>query len=223
MPSTNFLQWNSSETNQETDAEYLADSQRLGGAPVGAVFPSPLANKIFYQLSTFCTAFANFMVANGQSASDASLSALQAAFAALLAPPTTVLKTGNGSSPYTTSSTSYVVVDGTSLAYTVTIPLGWKLVILTTGVMYVTVSSNTAGFIGLYDTESASILTQEEIYLPELETGGVPWSLNWVVAGDGNSHTIELQYKATNGSDAVYIDNVGTRTPTMVFILTPSN
>lgn len=79
--STNFLQWNPTEANQETDAQYLADALRVGGAPVDAIYPSPLANKVFYQASTMAKAFADFMVAQGLSPSDASLASLKASIA----------------------------------------------------------------------------------------------------------------------------------------------
>jgi len=74
--STNFLQWNPTEANQETDAEYTADTLRAGGATVDALFPSPLANKLFFQASTMAAAIAQFMVAQGISASDSNLATL---------------------------------------------------------------------------------------------------------------------------------------------------
>lgn len=74
MPSTNFIQWNPGAANQETDATYSADTQRSGGAAVNSPFSSALANKLFYQLSTFVTAFANVLVAKGFSPNDGSAS-----------------------------------------------------------------------------------------------------------------------------------------------------
>lgn len=74
--STNFLQWNSGESNQETDAEYLADAQRTEGFQTNQKVPSPLLNKILYQSSTFVTAFANALVNAGYSPSDANLATL---------------------------------------------------------------------------------------------------------------------------------------------------
>ena len=73
---TNLLQWNPTGANQETDAAYLADSQRSGGATNPSLFDATLANKAFYQWSTYLeglfTAFAN----KGFSTSDANLSTL---------------------------------------------------------------------------------------------------------------------------------------------------
>jgi hypothetical protein len=89
MPSTNFIQVNPNANNQETDSAYSSDSQRSGGM-VSGVFASILANKIFYQSSTFITAFANFLVAKGYSPNDGSaspstaLANLQTVFANLI-------------------------------------------------------------------------------------------------------------------------------------------
>lgn len=74
--SSNFLQWNPTEANQETDAAYNSDALRSGGAMVGAIFPSATANKLFFQLSTMVTALANFIVAQGGTAEDANLATL---------------------------------------------------------------------------------------------------------------------------------------------------
>jgi len=78
MATTNLLQWNPTAANQENDAAYLADSQRSGGATNPSLFDATLANKLFYQMSTFLaglfTAFAN----KGFSTSDANLATLTA-------------------------------------------------------------------------------------------------------------------------------------------------
>jgi hypothetical protein len=81
-----FLQWNPNETNQETDAQYLADSQRASGAVNDTPLPAPLGNKAFYQWSTFCAAFGT-MMANKPGAyvlDDSSESALAAVLANIL-------------------------------------------------------------------------------------------------------------------------------------------
>lgn len=59
---TNLLQFNPDQTNQETDATYLADSNRSGGFGTDAIWPSVLANKTLNLLSNYLfalfTAFA---------------------------------------------------------------------------------------------------------------------------------------------------------------------
>lgn len=76
MASTNFLQFNPSLNNAESDATYLADTQRLGGATTAAIFASVLANKLFYQQSTFVAAFCQMMVNKGYSPNDANFATL---------------------------------------------------------------------------------------------------------------------------------------------------
>ena len=75
MPgTTNFIQFNPNALNQENDSAYAADSLRAGGAPANAIYPSPLANKSFFQWSTFIAAFAQMMAVKGYSPNDGSAS-----------------------------------------------------------------------------------------------------------------------------------------------------
>lgn len=85
MPTTNFQQWNPSQANQESDSGYAGDSQRAGGAATNAIFPSPLANKLFYQLSTMVAAMAGYLNSQGQNAQDTDLGVLIAAIQAAIA------------------------------------------------------------------------------------------------------------------------------------------
>ena len=94
--SNNFLQWNGTAANQEDDAAYAADAQRTGGAAVDAIFASPLANKLFYQMTTFITALARALAAKGYNVSDADLSTLQAVLSNILTQADTPLPIANG-------------------------------------------------------------------------------------------------------------------------------
>lgn len=78
MASTNLLQWNPTAANQETDSAYLSDSQRAGGATNPAIFSALLANKMFYQVTTYLTALFTALANKGFATSDASLSTLTA-------------------------------------------------------------------------------------------------------------------------------------------------
>lgn len=78
---TNFLQWNPGAANQETDAQYAADSMRTGGAPNGTIFSSSTANKLFYQLSTLAAALTQSLANKGYSPVDTSLSTLEGVLA----------------------------------------------------------------------------------------------------------------------------------------------
>ena len=68
--STNFLQWNPGQANQETDAQYSTDAQRTGGATMSSIFSSITANKLFYQLSTMVSALAQMLANKGYTVSD---------------------------------------------------------------------------------------------------------------------------------------------------------
>lgn len=103
MATNNFLQWDPALTNAESDAVYLADTTRSGGALTGQLLPSPLGNKAFYQWSTFVAAFSEMMKDKGFDMSDAD-------FATLVAQLTNVLTTADFEDsieivPYATSIT----------------------------------------------------------------------------------------------------------------------
>ena len=75
--SSNFQQFNPGSVNQESDSAYTSDALRSGGITTDAIFASALANKLFYQLSTFVAAFAAALAAQGLVVSDANLATLQ--------------------------------------------------------------------------------------------------------------------------------------------------
>ncbi len=84
MGSTNFLQWNPGQNNQESDAAWAADSQRVGGATNDEAFPSPTANKLFYQASTGVTALMQMMATKGFVVNDTNIATLASVLSALL-------------------------------------------------------------------------------------------------------------------------------------------
>jgi hypothetical protein len=73
---TNLIPWNPTGANQETDAQYLADSQRASGAVDPEFFDATLANKAFYQWSTYLTALFQAFAAKGFTTSDSNLNTL---------------------------------------------------------------------------------------------------------------------------------------------------
>lgn len=75
---TNVIQWNPTAANQESDSAYLADSQRAGGATNPSLFDATLANKAFFQWSTYLTALFQAFAAKGFTTSDSNLSTLTA-------------------------------------------------------------------------------------------------------------------------------------------------
>lgn len=78
MATTNVQQWNPTAVNQETDTEYTADSQRVGGATDPSLFDATLANKLFYQLTTYMDALFTAFANKGFTTSDSNLSTLTA-------------------------------------------------------------------------------------------------------------------------------------------------
>ena len=133
---------------------------------------------------------------------------------------TLTLKKGSGSGNYTTSSTGYVDVDATNLAYTVTIPIGWKLAIWASASVFSGTAIANIG-LSLFDSSTIVEAEAEPVAINNAANISTP---PWVINGDGASHTIKLQFKTTVGADAANIFNSSaTLLPTMVFLLTPSN
>ena len=84
MGSTNILIFNPTQANQETDAEYLADATRLGGALNGDAWQDVSANKTLDQASIMVAALAQMMANKGFTISDASYAPLVAQLANIL-------------------------------------------------------------------------------------------------------------------------------------------
>jgi len=78
-----ILQWNPSSNNQQTNGEYLVDPMRTGGAVPG-IFTKELANKLFYQLTTVCSALGEMMSNKGYTVSDANIASLITVFSNIL-------------------------------------------------------------------------------------------------------------------------------------------
>src|SRR5262249_5711398 len=130
------------------------------------------------------------------------------------------LKSGSGSGNYTSKSTSYVQVDGSNLAFAVTVPTGWKLLIQASGTAR---SSSPAAPLSFALADNGSVLVEQSL-APRATGSGAAFGLNWIVTGDGASHAIDLRFKTGNGSSAVNVANsTPTNVPVMTFVLMPSN
>src|ERR1035438_10135815 len=85
MAITNFLQWDGTGSNMESDTQYSQDTQRSNGFVSGpSIWPSLLANKTLYQLTTFQAAYCQMLVAKGYSTSDANIATLATVLANIL-------------------------------------------------------------------------------------------------------------------------------------------
>lgn len=142
-----------------------------------------------------------------------------------LAIPTVTLKKGTASGiNYSSASGAFVDVDVANLAYTVTIPLGWKLVIAASGGFVSDGTNATLMQVALFDSVPAALLVGvgiQNTFPTGAGNGFASFSLNWVITGDGLAHTIKLQYQKA-GSGNVIINNVSQRFPTMTFLLIQS-
>jgi hypothetical protein len=117
--SSNFVQWNPSTSpnagNQQNDTAYATSAGN--GAAVNAIFPSNVANKLFYQLSTFVYAFTQALAAQGFNLSDANPTPLQAVFANIVlsgvaASPTLGNVTANNLLVASLTSTTGILCNG---------------------------------------------------------------------------------------------------------------
>ena len=66
MPTNNFIQFNSNKKDMMNDTEYATNDKVVngvlgGGTNSNSIADSRVHNKLFYQLSTFCKAFADLM------------------------------------------------------------------------------------------------------------------------------------------------------------------
>jgi hypothetical protein len=152
-----------------------------------------------------------------------------------VATPTTPLKTGSGSGNYTGTNTTYAsvgaVVDSTNLCYAVTIPPGWKLSVVASGVLE-SVTAAVAQSVSLTDlgttcgtTGANALAGSARTYTPPaVGTFDVGFSTSAIITGDGAVHAIALQALTSAGGDAWGIQNTSaTVAPSMSFLLTPSN
>jgi hypothetical protein len=137
--------------------------------------------------------------------------------------PTATVKNGSGAGNYSSTSTSYVNMDGTNLSYTVVIPTGWKLMIIgaaAVGCLTAPVST----LFAINDSVGGILTETTNLPTATLATDTRQVTLCGVITGDGLSHVVTLQYKTTNASDAVTaVNTTATLTPTMTFLLMPSH
>jgi len=165
MPSTtNFLEWNPTEANQESDATYLADTQRLNGIAVDDIMPSVRMNKMFRQWSVFVAAMGQMLAANGYSTSDASVATLASTLQVLL-DNSLALITGIVVVPYSASP----VFDCS---------LGWNFYMLLTGnVTAPTLINATPGLPIEFQFQQDGVGSRTVAWPSNVRGGGDAWPL----------------------------------------------
>lgn len=150
----------------------------------------------------------------GGNAAGAAASAAAAAVAA--SKPTMTLKTGSGAGNYTTDGAAYANMDGTNLSYTAVIPTGWKL----------SVNAWVNAQNSLLNSANALAIADGGVVVCETTNEWVAGIRNMqvlgaIIAGDGTSHVITLQYKTSAGTTTVSNASASVA-PRMMFLLTPS-
>jgi hypothetical protein len=129
---------------------------------------------------------------------------------------------------YATTSTTMANIDATNLKLTITIPLGSKLLLWCQGFM--NTNSASGGLIGIFDNIAAAVISTGGRSSDSAGSWGTI-SVRAVIAGDGNSHTITLQFKTNNSGSAFDLGNgaLGSsainatgQTPSMIAELLPS-
>lgn len=133
--------------------------------------------------------------------------------------PTATLKSGDASTSYNSGSTSFAAVDSTRLKYTVTIPLGWTLLIHAIAAIGTNTAAATWTF-GIADNGTVLTSVAGQNASAGFTTAA---AVCWAITGDGNSHAVDMRYKTGNASDAVFVSNASGNVPAMTFLLTPSN
>jgi len=119
--------------------------------------------------------------------------------------PAITVKVGSGNgTDYTNATTSYADMDGTNLAYTVTVPLGAKATITVDGEFYQST--------GVADTwvaicDGTTVLREKELQGGVGLAAAEGYMLRYVFTGDGASHTFKPRFKTSNVADAANIVN----------------
>lgn len=135
---------------------------------------------------------------------------------------TTVVKKGSAAGTYVAAADLlFHDVDAVNLAYTVTIPVGYKLSIRCSGV----IGTNTVSdFAGLFLDDGGAALngSQRSIYSGSLGPSA-SFCTEGVITGDGASHTIKLRYFNFAAAHAAAIENTNPfACPIMIFEMKPS-
>lgn len=146
-------------------------------------------------------------------------------------PPTLTSKMGTGAGNYSGANTAFANVDGTNLCYAITIPNGWKLSVVASG-LFAQLTSNVGASVALSDigTTCGGAGTtplngsERAITVAVASQFDVVFATQALISGDGAAHAISLQAKTTNVADSWDIRNDAASTaPSMLFTLTPSN
>jgi hypothetical protein len=120
---TNILTWNPNQLNQQTDGQYAIELMRTDGA-VSGIYPSVIANKLFYQCSVMAAALAQAMVNKGYEMQDAVLADLVTSLSNIL----TKAEFGAGANTVCQGNDDRLNEPGTKMwFYQNVAPTGWTI------------------------------------------------------------------------------------------------
>jgi hypothetical protein len=212
---TNVLRWGTA-TNDVLSVLPGGQSLTLGlSAPaVGATTGFPYLPAIAGVPTGVPTAIAGYAPVAVDS-TDSRLYFYSGAVWQALAVPTITFKKGTGLGNYTTVSATYVDMDATNLALTVTVPTGQKVLISVAATKVVTASNDgqmalTDGATVLAETQSATVV------------GSQTEALIYAFTGDGAAHTFKIRFKSNTGT-TTYSNDTVTHTPMMTFWMGSAN
>lgn len=135
---------------------------------------------------------------------------------------TTVIKNGTGAGNYAgAADTNFHAVDSTNLSYTLTIPIGFVLIVIASGQIGTLIA---ADYFVVQLNDGAAILGTGRSGFSSAIGPSIGFITSAVIVGNGASHTIQLQAKSINSSHAYVIENsTTTLCPSMIFVLMQSN
>lgn len=117
---TNFLQFDPTGTNMESDGSYSASTYRQNGV-VGGLAPSGIHNKLYYQVSTMAACIGQVLSDFAQTVADSDVSGLVASLKAVFAWAGTNTQTGTSYTVLTTDR-GKIITFSNAAAIAVTLP-----------------------------------------------------------------------------------------------------
>ncbi len=127
---------------------------------------------------------------------------------------------GAGTGNYVTNSQSYVNVDSNLLSTNVIVPVGYVLLVSANGVA----GTATAAAEVSVGVSVDGVLAAESINEGAAANNLVGFDVQYMIVGDGKSHTVAMVFRTNAAADnAVIGNNIATNVPSMLLELTQSN
>lgn len=154
---------------------------------------------------------------NGTDGTNTMLGKTTASDVRAFTPHTMTEKAGSAGGNYSTNGGTFANIDGTNLSYTATIPTGWKLQVMASGV----IQANGAATVTLGLLDGAIVEEKPIDIVAGVANANCFWVLQKTIAGDGSAHTVTVQWK-TSANTATMLNSSATNAPRMELRLGPS-